>query len=77
MLFDRLVWAVMEYGVVICGRRREGRLQERYLKWVLGVESGMPGYMVKEELGRAKLRCRVGGVLGVSRRDWWRGEGAC
>ncbi|KYN21992.1 hypothetical protein ALC57_05622 [Trachymyrmex cornetzi] len=39
---------------------RRGRLQERYLKWVLGIERGTPGYLVREELQREKLRVRAG-----------------
>ncbi|KAL6433515.1 hypothetical protein ACFW04_006545 [Cataglyphis niger] len=54
-LFDKLVWTVMRYGML-------ERLQER--RWVLGVEWGTPGYMVREELQREKLRGRSG------RRAW-------
>ncbi|KAL6430596.1 hypothetical protein ACFW04_006887 [Cataglyphis niger] len=62
-LFDKLVWTVMGYGVEIWGwgeRKVLERLQERYLRWVLGVEWGTPGYMVREELQREKLRGRAG-----------------
>lgn len=47
-------------------KEREGaeRLGERYLRWVLGVESRTPGYMVREELQRKKLKERTG------RRAW-------
>lgn len=39
-LFDRLVWTVLGYRVEIWGwKERKGmeKLDERYLKWVLGV----------------------------------------
>lgn len=52
-LFDRLVWAVISYGVEVWEwREREGvdRLQERYLRWLLGVERSTPGFMVREEI---------------------------
>ncbi|XP_076298035.1 uncharacterized protein LOC143217535 [Lasioglossum baleicum] len=42
-LFDRLIWAVISYGVEIWGwKERAGleRLQERYLRWLLGVGKG-------------------------------------
>lgn len=59
-LFDKLVWTVLSYGIEIWGRwEREGveRLQERLLRWGLqGVEWNTPGYMVREELQRVKLR---------------------
>jgi hypothetical protein len=57
----------MSYGVEIWGwREREKieRLEERYLRWVLGVDGRTPGYMVREELQREKLRGRAG------RRAW-------
>jgi len=35
------------------------RLQERYLMWVLGVEGRTPGYLIREEVKRKKLRVRA------------------
>lgn len=32
------------------------RLEERYLRWVLGVDGRVPGYMIREKLQRDKLR---------------------
>ncbi|XP_077280504.1 uncharacterized protein LOC143907534 [Temnothorax americanus] len=61
-LFDKLIWTVISYGVEIWGWRERGeieRLQERYLRWVLGVERCIPGYMIREELQREKLRGRA------------------
>jgi hypothetical protein len=66
-LFDRLVWTVMSYGVKIWDwKEREGmeRLEERYLRWVFGLDSKTPGYIVREEIKRNKLRERAG------RRAW-------
>jgi len=60
-LFDRLVWTVLSYGVEIWGwkeRKQIERLEERFLKWILGVEGSTPSYMVREELQRDKLRGR-------------------
>ncbi|XP_024868799.1 calcium-binding and coiled-coil domain-containing protein 2-like [Temnothorax curvispinosus] len=57
----------MGYGVEIWGwEEKEGmeRLEERYLRWVLGVDRRTPGYLVREELQREKLRGRAG------RRVW-------
>ncbi|KAL6420234.1 hypothetical protein ACFW04_014604 [Cataglyphis niger] len=62
-LFDKLVWTVTGYGVEIWGgeeRKELEKLQERYLSWVLGVEWGVSGYIVREELQREKLRGRAG-----------------
>ncbi|KAL6419346.1 hypothetical protein ACFW04_013925 [Cataglyphis niger] len=66
-LFDKLVWTVMGYEVKIWGwseRKELGKLQKRNLRWVLGLDWGTPGYIIKEELQREKLRGRDG------RRAW-------
>ena len=44
------------------GREREEiqRLQERYIRWTLGVDWKTPGYTVREEAQRGKLRTRAG-----------------
>ena len=57
----------MGYGVEIWGwkeREEMERIEERFLKWVLGVNGETPGYMVREELQRDKVRGRAG------RRVW-------
>jgi len=36
------------------------RLQERYIRWVLEVDGRTPGYIVKEERKRKKMRTRLG-----------------
>lgn len=43
------------------------RVHEKYLRWLLGVSRMTPGYMVREELQREKLRTRAG-------RKAWRME---
>ncbi|KYN14584.1 hypothetical protein ALC57_13196 [Trachymyrmex cornetzi] len=58
---ERIAKAVAMMGQVwgIRGwKEREAveRLQERYLRWVLGVERGTPRYMIREELQREKLK---------------------
>lgn len=35
------------------------RLQERYLRWVLGVKRNTLGYIVTEELDRDKLKVKA------------------
>lgn len=53
-LFDALVWTVMSYGVEIWGWKERGveRIQERFLKWILGLKGRTPGYLVREEMQR-------------------------
>lgn len=48
-LFYALVWAVLGYGVELWGwkeRLELERLQERFMRWVLGADWGTPGYIV-------------------------------
>ncbi|KYN14632.1 hypothetical protein ALC57_13162 [Trachymyrmex cornetzi] len=74
-LFDKLIWAMVSYGVEIWGwKEREAveSLQERYLRWVLGVER-TPGYLVREELQREKVaRFRLGNEVKEGR--YWEEE---
>lgn len=66
-LFDALIWTVLSYGVEIWGwkeRNKMERVEERFLKWILGGDRRTPGYMVREELKRDKLRGRA------ARRAW-------
>lgn len=62
-LFDCLVSSVVLYGAEVWGwREREGveRLQEQYIRWTLGVDARTPGYMLREETKRDKMRTRAG-----------------
>ena len=62
-LFDRLVWSVISYGVEIWGWKSRDRvegLQDRFLRWGLGVQWRTPGYLVRQELQREMLKGRTG-----------------
>ncbi|XP_070526501.1 golgin subfamily A member 6-like protein 1 [Cardiocondyla obscurior] len=62
-LFDRLVWSVANYGLEIWGwgkREEVESLQNKYLRWLLGVKRQVPRYMIREELQREKLRGKAG-----------------
>ncbi|XP_068993226.1 golgin subfamily A member 6-like protein 24 [Neodiprion pinetum] len=78
-LFDRLVWTVLEYASEIWGWR-EWRaveaVQDRFLRWTLGVDGRTPGYLVREELQREKLRIRAGRRAWNFERKLERGEGS-
>ncbi|KAH0818793.1 hypothetical protein GEV33_003998 [Tenebrio molitor] len=41
-------------------REEVERVQEKYLRWVLGVDRETPGYIVREECKRSKLRVKAG-----------------
>ncbi|RLU19665.1 hypothetical protein DMN91_008222 [Ooceraea biroi] len=61
-LFDKLVWTVLAYRVEIWGweeREEMKKLEERYLRWCLGVDGKRPSYLIREELQREKLRGRA------------------
>lgn len=57
-LFDRLIWTVMSYGMEIWGWKEREELEEKYLRWVFGLDSRTPGYLIREEVERGKLRER-------------------
>ena len=63
MMFDYLVKSIILYGVEIWGWKEyqefEG-LQERYLRWILRLDKTTPGYLVREETKRSKLRIEAG-----------------
>ncbi|XP_066590796.1 golgin subfamily A member 6-like protein 25 [Prorops nasuta] len=61
-LYDRMVWPVLEYGAEVWGWEERGRIEamgERYLRWVMGVDWATPGYSVREECKREKMRMRA------------------
>lgn len=50
-LFDSIVRSIALYGVEIWGweeKEEIEKLQERYLRWILGVERTTPGYVLYE-----------------------------
>lgn len=51
----------MEYGAVIWGwkeRREVETMQERWIRWTLGVDWCIPGYIMKEEIKKDEFRVR-------------------
>ncbi|EZA58483.1 hypothetical protein X777_01104 [Ooceraea biroi] len=54
---------MISYGVEVWGwkeRKEIERLQERYIRWVMGVERQTPGYLIREEVQRDLLKGRAG-----------------
>ncbi|XP_068914676.1 uncharacterized protein F23F12.8-like [Tenebrio molitor] len=54
---------MMMYGAEIWGWKEQEeveRVQEKYLRWVLGEDRETPGYIVGEECKRSKLRVKAG-----------------
>nr|XP_034194835.1 uncharacterized protein LOC117611057 [Osmia lignaria] len=74
-LWDRLAWSTTAYGVEVWGwnewRETEG-LPERYLRWTLGEDWCTPGYMLREELQRSKMRDKAGKLAWGYERKMWR-----
>lgn len=62
-LFDALVRSIIGYGAEIWGwveRSRIEKVQEKYLRWTLGVDWRTPGYIVRDESKREKIRLWAG-----------------
>lgn len=56
--------------------KREGmeKLEERYLRWILGVDARTQGYIVREVLQREKLRRKAGSRAWGFEKSWkWEG----
>nr|XP_034194024.1 uncharacterized protein LOC117610565 [Osmia lignaria] len=75
-LWDKLVWTIIAYGAEVWGWRERREIEgvhERFLRWTLGVDWRTPGYLLREELKRWKMRMRTG------KRDYerklWQGRG--
>lgn len=77
-LFDKLVLAVVSYGVEVWGwkdREKVEALHERYVRWVLGVDRNTPGYLVREELQRGMMKGGSGLRAWVYERKLEEGKG--
>lgn len=69
----------MGYGVEIWGweeREKMEGLKEKYIRWVLGVDERTPGYMVREELQKDRLRERAGGRAWGYEKSLEKGKGS-
>ncbi|KAH0808543.1 hypothetical protein GEV33_014248 [Tenebrio molitor] len=76
MMFESMVESILMYGEGIWGWKEQEeveRAQEKYLRWVLGVDRERPGYIVKEECKRNRLRERERQSL---RTKWMEGKSA-
>jgi hypothetical protein len=58
------------------GTGRDGRVQEKYLRWVLGVDRETQGYIVREECKRSRLRV-TSGKRGANFEDKMCGREEC
>jgi hypothetical protein len=76
MMFESMVESILMCGEEIWGWKEQEeveRAQEKYLRWVLGVDRERPGYIVKEECKRNRLRERERQSL---RTKWMEGKSA-
>jgi hypothetical protein len=72
MMFESMVESVLKYGTEIWGWKEQEeveRVQEKKLRWVLGVDRETPGYIVREECKRSKLRVKAKFVDRIGGRE--------
>jgi hypothetical protein len=65
MMFESMIESILMYRAEVCGwkeQERGGRerVQEKYLSGVLGVDRETPGYIVRKECKRNRLRVKAG-----------------
>jgi hypothetical protein len=63
MMFESMVEGLLMYGAEIWGKKEQEeveKVQEKYFRWVLGVDRETPGYIVREECKRNRLRVKAG-----------------
>lgn len=63
MLFDYLIMSVLLYGAKVWGWNECEKLesiQEKYLKWTLGLDTCTPRYMVLKETKRDQVKIKAG-----------------
>jgi hypothetical protein len=64
MMFESMIESsILTYGAEIRGWKKqneEKRVQEKYLRWVLGMDRETPGCIVREEYKSNKLRVKAG-----------------
>lgn len=45
------------------------------MKWTMGVNRKQPGYMLREEMGKEKIRRKAGKSPGILRKAWKKEKG--
>jgi hypothetical protein len=63
IIFESMIESILMYGVEIRGWKEQEeveKVQEKYLKGVLGVDGEMQDYIVREECKRNRLRVAEG-----------------
>jgi hypothetical protein len=63
MMFESTIESILMYKAEILGWKEQEeveRVHENYLRGVLGVDRETPGYVVREECKRNRMRVKVG-----------------
>ncbi|XP_046737524.1 uncharacterized protein LOC124406211 [Diprion similis] len=70
-LFDARIKRILMFGAEIWGWKEceeIEKVQEKYIRWILGAERTTPGYVIRDELKRHKIRVAAGMPRGTSER---------
>lgn len=76
-LFDSLVKSILMFGVEIWGYKEWKEvesLQKRYIRWILELSRNTPGYIVRDEVNKGKVRIETGKGAGKFEEKLGKGE---
>ena len=63
LLFDKLIASIIMYGAEIWGWKEQSKIekiQTKYVRWILGLDTQTPVYIIEEETKRFKMKTEAG-----------------
>jgi hypothetical protein len=59
MMFESRIESILMYGTEIWRWKENEKVGRKYLRWVLRVDREMPGYIMRKECKRNRLRVKA------------------